>query len=157
SRLTPKGSILFLDVLASRCMLFHGPLQPKSTVRHSQRMTLTAAKTTTYHNYIDGSWVPSVSDTVFENRNPANHDDLIGWSQRSTAVDVAHAIDAARRAFETWRLVPAPRRAEILFNAAHILRDRKEALARDMTREMGKILDETRGDVQEAIDMTFFM
>ena len=53
--------------------------------------------------------------------------------------------------------MPAPRRAEILFRAAQLIADRKEALARDMTREMGKVLDETRGDVQEAIDMTFFM
>jgi len=70
---------------------------------------------------------------------------------------VARAIDAAKRAYELWRLVPAPRRAELLFRAAQLIADRKEALARDMTREMGKVLDETRGDVQEAIDMTFFM
>ena len=61
------------------------------------------------------------------------------------------------RAYERWRLVPAPKRAELLFHAAQLLADRKESLARDMTREMGKVLDETRGDVQEAIDMTFFM
>ena len=112
---------------------------------------------TTYRNFIDGSWVPSVSGDLFENRNPANTDDLIGVFQKSTRQDVQHAIDAARRAYEHWRLVPAPRRAEILFRAAQIMADRKDALARDMTREMGKILDETGGDVQEAIDMTFFM
>src|SRR5437764_11872515 len=111
----------------------------------------------TYHNFIDGEWVPSVSGDLFENRNPANTDDLIGFFQKSTADDVARAIDAARRAYEHWRLVPAPRRAEVLFRAAQLIADRKEALARDMTREMGKVLDETRGDVQEAIDMTFFM
>jgi aldehyde dehydrogenase (NAD+) len=77
--------------------------------------------------------------------------------QKSTAADVANAIDAARLAYQRWRLVPAPRRAELLFRAAQLIADRKEALARDMTREMGKVLDETRGDVQEAIDMTFFM
>jgi len=120
-------------------------------------MTSSVAKAITYHNYIDGSWIPSVSGELFENRNPANRDDLIGVFQRSTAVDVGRAIDAAQRAFATWRLVPAPRRAELLFKAAQIIADRKEQLARDMTREMGKILDETRGDVQEAIDMTFFM
>jgi aldehyde dehydrogenase (NAD+) len=101
--------------------------------------------------------VPSVSGDLFENRNPANQDDLIGVFQRSTRADVERAIDAARRAFETWRLVPAPRRAELLFRAAQLIAERKETFARDMTREMGKILDETRGDVQEAIDMTFFM
>jgi aldehyde dehydrogenase (NAD+) len=120
-------------------------------------MATTVAKATTYHNFIDGSWVPSVSGDLFENRNPANHDDLIGVFQRSTRRDVEHAIDSARRAFESWRLVPAPRRAELLFRAAQLIAERKEQFARDMTREMGKILDETRGDVQEAIDMTFFM
>src|SRR2546428_2576469 len=112
---------------------------------------------TRYHNFMDGEWVPSVSGELFENRNPANTDDLIGVFQKSTSDDVKHAIDAARRAYEHWRLVPAPRRAELLFRAAQLVADRKDALARDMTREMGKILDETRGDVQEAIDMTYFM
>jgi acyl-CoA reductase-like NAD-dependent aldehyde dehydrogenase len=120
-------------------------------------MATATAQGTTFHNFIDGSWIPSVSGDLFENRNPANTDDLIGTFQKSTRQDVQAAIDAARRAYEHWRLVPAPRRAEILFRAAQIIADRKEALARDMTREMGKILDETRGDVQEAIDMTYFM
>ena len=120
-------------------------------------MAISTAKTTTYHNFIDGAWVPSVSGDLFENRNPANSDDLIGVFQKSTRDDVEQAIEAARRAYDRWRLVPAPRRAELLFRAAQVIAERKEALARDMTREMGKILDETRGDVQEAIDMTFFM
>jgi aldehyde dehydrogenase (NAD+) len=120
-------------------------------------MGISAGTATTYYNLIDGAWVPSVSGETFENRNPARTDDLIGLFQKSTAADVAHALDAARRAYLQWRLVPAPRRAELLFRAAQLLADRKEALARDMTREMGKVLDETRGDVQEAIDMTFFM
>ena len=120
-------------------------------------MTIETGKAVTYHNFIDGGWVPSVSGETFENRNPANRDDLLGIFQKSTATDVAHAIDAAKQAYERWRLVPAPRRAELLFRAAQIIADRKDALARDMTREMGKVLDETRGDVQEAIDMTFFM
>jgi len=113
--------------------------------------------TPTYYNLIDGEWVPSVSGKLFENRNPANTGDLIGLFQQSDAADAAKAIDAARRAYEHWRLVPAPRRAEILFRVAQLLADRKEALARDMAREMGKVLDETRGDVQEAIDMTYFI
>src|SRR5438093_3023869 len=120
-------------------------------------MAITTAKATTYHNFIDGAWVPSVSGDLFENRNPADSGDLIGVFQKSTRRDVERAIEAARRAYEHWRLVPAPRRAERLFRAAQLIAERKEALARDMTREMGKILDETRGDVQEAIDMTFFM
>src|SRR6266508_1954084 len=120
-------------------------------------MAITTAKAATYHNFIDGSWMPSVAGDVFENRNPSNTDDLVGVFQKSTRADVAHAIDAARAAYERWRLVPAPRRAELLFRAAQLIADRKEMFARDMTREMGKVLDETRGDVQEAIDMTFFM
>ncbi|HWF86488.1 MAG TPA: aldehyde dehydrogenase family protein [Vicinamibacterales bacterium] len=110
-----------------------------------------------YHNLIDGAWVPSVSGQLFEDRNPANTDEVIGEFQKSSRQDAEAAIDAARRAYCHWRLVPAPRRAEMLFRAAQLIGDRKEALARDMTREMGKVLDETRGDVQEAIDMTYFM
>jgi aldehyde dehydrogenase (NAD+) len=120
-------------------------------------MTTSTANLTTYHNFIDGSWVPSVSGDVFENRNPTKTQDLIGVFQKSTRDDAERAIEAARRAYDHWRLVPAPRRAELLFRAAQLIAERKEALARDMTREMGKVLDETRGDVQEAIDMTFFM
>jgi alpha-ketoglutaric semialdehyde dehydrogenase len=117
----------------------------------------TTIKATTYPNYIDGTWAPSDSGETFENRNPANTDDLIGVFQKSTGRDVEAAVNAASRAYEDWRLVPAPRRAELLFKAAQILVDRKEPFARDMTREMGKVLNETRGDVQEAIDMTFYM
>jgi aldehyde dehydrogenase (NAD+) len=112
---------------------------------------------TTYHNYIDGVWGPSASGQTFENRNPANTADLIGVFQNSNRHDVDAALAAAARAYETWRLVPAPRRAELLFAAAQLIVDRKESFARDMTREMGKVLRETRGDVQEAIDMTFYM
>jgi len=110
-----------------------------------------------FENFIDGSWTPSTSGRLFENRNPANNDDLIGVFQESTPDDAVRAIAAARRAYDGWRLVPAPRRAEMLFRAAQLLAERKEQFARDMTREMGKVLEETRGDVQEAIDMTFFM
>jgi acyl-CoA reductase-like NAD-dependent aldehyde dehydrogenase len=110
-----------------------------------------------HHNFIDGAWVPSDSGNVFEDRNPADTDDVVGLFQKSNAGDVSNAIDAARLAYDRWRLVPAPKRAELLFRAAQLIADRKESLARDMTREMGKVLDETRGDVQEAIDMTFFM
>src|SRR5438105_11527258 len=120
-------------------------------------MAITTAKATTYHNFIDGAWVPSVSGDLFENRNPADSGDLIGVFQKSTRRDVERAIEAARRAYEHWRLVPAPRRAERLFRAAQLIAERKEALARDMTREMGKILDETRGDVQEASDLTYLI
>ena len=111
----------------------------------------------TYDNFIDGEWIPSRAGRVFENRNPADQDDLIGLFPESTPEDAEEAIAAAGRAYPAWRLVPAPRRAEMLFRAAQIIADRKELFARDMTREMGKVLEETRGDVQEAIDMTYFM
>ena len=110
-----------------------------------------------FNNFVDGRWTASSSGSLFENRNPANQDDLIGVFQESTPADAEEAIQAAERAYASWRLVPAPRRAEMLFRAAQLIADRKEPFARDMTREMGKVLEETRGDVQEAIDMTFFM
>src|SRR5687767_10316308 len=115
------------------------------------------ASATTYDNYVDGEWIPSASGRTFENRNPANTADVIGLFQQSTAADVDAAIAAAARAYESWRLVPAPLRAEILFKAAQLIVERKEQFAGDMTREMGKVLNETRGDVQEAIDMTFYI
>jgi len=110
-----------------------------------------------YKNFIGGEWVASASGQTFENRNPANTDDLIGVFQQSTAGDAKAAIAAAAAAYASWRLVPAPIRAEMLFKVAQILVERKEAFARDMTREMGKVLNETRGDVQEAIDMTYYI
>ncbi|MFZ0635387.1 MAG: aldehyde dehydrogenase family protein [Candidatus Acidiferrales bacterium] len=117
--------------------------------------TATAPKT--YKNYINGEWVDGSGGKAIEDRNPANRDELIGMFPSSTKEDVNAAVDAAREAYKTWRLVPAPKRAEILYRAAEILVARKEDYARDMTREMGKVLAETRGDVQEAIDMTYLM
>ena len=111
----------------------------------------------TYRNFIDGQWVPAESAATFDNRSPANQDDLLGRVPMSSAADVGQAVAAARAAFPHWRLVPAPSRAEILYRAAQILSDRKQDLAATMTREMGKILDETRGDVQEAVDMAQLM
>ncbi len=111
----------------------------------------------TFANFVGGKWVPSASGATFENRNPADTTDLIGLFPDSTTADASAAVAAARRAYHSWRLVPAPKRAEILFKAAQIIAERKETFARDMTREMGKVLEETRGDVQEAIDMTYFL
>ncbi|HVS29971.1 MAG TPA: aldehyde dehydrogenase family protein [Thermoanaerobaculia bacterium] len=108
-----------------------------------------------YRNYVNGEWVRSRSGKTFENRNPANEDDLVGTFQESSATDVDAAVDAAHKAFNPWRLTPAPRRAEYLYRVADILKRDKEKIAREMTREMGKVFDETRGDVQEAIDMAF--
>ncbi|MGH7267955.1 MAG: aldehyde dehydrogenase family protein [Candidatus Rokuibacteriota bacterium] len=112
---------------------------------------------TTYRNHIGGEWVPAASGRTFEDRNPADRDDVLGNFPRSDAADVERAVAAAREAFRTWRLVPAPRRAEIVFRAGEILVRRKEELARLMTREMGKVLAEARGDVQEGIDTAYYM
>ena len=113
--------------------------------------------TRTYQNLIGGQWVPSRSRKTFLNINPARHDDVVGEFQASAAEDVDAAVAAATEAFKTWRLTPAPKRAEILYRTGQILLDRKEQYAQDMTREMGKVLAETRGDVQEAIDTAFYM
>ena len=94
----------------------------------------TTASVTTYGNYIDGEWKPSASGETFENRNPANKDDLIGVFQHSSGKDVEAALEAARRAYDTWRLVPAPVRAEMLYRVAQLIAERKEEFARDMTR-----------------------
>ena len=117
----------------------------------------TAAVPKVLKNFINGEWIESSSGRAFEDRNPANTDDLVGMFPSSTAEDVDAAVTAASEALKSWRLVPAPKRAEILYRAAETLVRRKEDLARDMTREMGKVLAETRGDVQEAIDMTYYM
>src|SRR5260370_5864705 len=117
----------------------------------------TAVMPRVYKNFINGEWVEAGGGKAFENRTPATTDELVGMFPASTTEDVNLAVDAAKEAYKTWRLVPAPKRAEILFRAAELLVRRKEELARDMTREMGKVLTETRGDVQEAIDMTYYM
>jgi len=105
-------------------------------------------------NYIGGRWVPARSGRTFTNTNPATGETL-GEYPASGPEDVNDAVEAARKAYPSWRLTPAPKRAEILYRAGEILRARKEDLARAMTREMGKILIETRGDVQEGIDMAY--
>ena len=115
------------------------------------------AETKGYRNFIDGEWTASASGEVFEDRSPADSGDLIGTFQKSHPRDVAAAVDAAARAFRHWRLVPAPQRADYLFRMGEILVRRKEECARDMAREMGKPLREARGDVQEAIDVLYYI
>jgi len=111
----------------------------------------------TYLNLIGGEWVPARSGKTFLNINPADHSDVVGEFPASGAEDVDAAVAAAKKAYASWRLVPAPKRAEILVCAGQLLRERKEQFAKDMTREMGKVLAETRGDVQEAIDEAFYV
>ena len=108
-----------------------------------------------FKNFIDGTWQPASSGKNFENRNPANSDDLIGLFPASGAEDVEAAVAAAKKAFASWRLVPAPKRGEILYAVGERLKKYKDELARIETREMGKVLKETRGDVQEGIDCAF--
>ena len=114
-------------------------------------------KTRVFKNFINGEWVNSSTGETFEDRNPADTRDVVAIFQKSAKADVDAAVEAAKRAFTKWRLVPAPRRAELVYRAAEILVERKEECSRDMTREMGKVLKETRGDVQEAIDTAYYM
>ncbi len=109
-----------------------------------------------FQNFIDGKWVDAANGTTFDDINPANKTDVLGAFPRSDHRDVDRAVEAAKTHFPTWRRMPAPRRAEILFRAAQILVRRKDELAQLMTREMGKVLKESQGDVQEAIDMLYY-
>ena len=108
----------------------------------------------TFHNYISGKWVPARSGRIRPNHNPATGE-LIGEFPDSGADDVAAAAEAARAAQRAWALTPAPKRGELLYQLAARISAQKETLARDATREMGKILIETRGDVQEGVDMAY--
>jgi alpha-ketoglutaric semialdehyde dehydrogenase len=114
------------------------------------------AGTKRFQNYIAGEWVDSVSGETFETASPATGETL-GVFPRSSAQDVDRAVEAAAAAFEEWRLVPAPRRGEVLFRFGQLLSEQKDDLAELMAREMGKVLPEAAGDVQEAIDMSFYM
>src|ERR671933_339417 len=110
----------------------------------------------TYKNYIDGEWVDAASGETFESVSPADGE-TIGVFPKSGADDVERAVAAAKAAYEEWRLVPAPKRGEILFRFAQLLIDQKDDLTDLMTHEMGKVRAEAGGDVQEAIDMSFYM
>ncbi len=109
-----------------------------------------------YQNFINGKWVDAKSGEAFEDRNPANWNEVVGTFPKSSKEDVDDAVKAARRAFEKWRLVPAPKRGDILKKVGDLMVARKEEIARTMTREMGKVLLETRGDVQEGIDTAYY-
>jgi aldehyde dehydrogenase (NAD+) len=109
-----------------------------------------------YKNLINGKWVGARSGEKFENRNPADWEELVGVFPKSGPAEVDEAVEAAEQAFRKWRLVPAPKRAEIIYRAGELLRKHKEEIARDMTREMGKVIQETRGDTQEGIDTAYY-
>src|SRR5439155_17502533 len=125
-----------------------------STCRAPNRIAVVAtAATRTFKNYIGGEWVDAASSETFETKSPATGETL-GVFPRSTAEDVDRAVDAAKEAYEDWRLVPAPKRGEMLFRFAQLLTEQKDDLTHLMAREMGKVLPEAAGDVQEAIDMS---
>jgi len=109
-----------------------------------------------FRNFIGGQWVEPSTGEYIENRNPANVSDLIGLFPRSGPDDVDAAVRSAARGFEQWRRTPAPRRGDVLRRVGDLLAERKEELARAMTREMGKVTQEARGDVQEAIDTAYY-
>jgi alpha-ketoglutaric semialdehyde dehydrogenase len=111
----------------------------------------------TFRHFIAGEWCESTSGQTFESHNPADGSDIVGRFQQGTAADVAMAIKAAETAGPMWRRTPAPKRGEIMFAFAHLMAEHKERLARAMTREMGKVLSEARGDVQEGIDIAYLM
>src|SRR6266487_1155711 len=117
-------------------------------------MAILGAKT--FQNYIDGEWVDAASGWTFESTSPANGE-TIGVFPKSGRDDVDRAVAVAKAAYEDWRLVPAPRRGEILFRFGQLLAEQKDDFANLMAREMGKVLPEAAGDVQEAIDMSFYM
>ena len=117
-------------------------------------MALTGTKT--FQNYIGGEWVDSASGETFESTSPATGE-AIGIFPRSNADDVDRAVDAANEAFQEWRLVPAPKRGEILYRFANLLTEEKDDVTDLMSHEMGKVKAEAGGDVQEAIDMSLYM
>ncbi len=110
----------------------------------------------TFRNLVAGEWVDAAGGETFDSVSPATGE-LIGTFPRSGAEDVDRAVEAARAAYEEWRLVPAPRRGELLFRFGRLVQEHKDELALLMAREMGKVLPEAGGDVQEAIDMSFYM
>lgn len=110
-----------------------------------------------YKNYIDGKWVESSSGETFESRSPADKNDVVGICQKSNKEDVDKAVKAAVKAWNVWKHTPAPHRGSIILKIHDLLVQRKEEIAKLATREMGKILLETRGDVQESIDTAFYM
>ena len=109
-----------------------------------------------FQNFINGKWIDAKSGRTLSNRNPANWDDIIGIFPKSGKEDADEAVKAARAAYEKWRLVPAPARGDMMRKIGDLLVKYKESLAHEMTREMGKVLPEARGDVQEGIDTAYY-
>src|SRR5258707_9335135 len=113
----------------------------------------TAVAPRIYKNFINGEWVESRSGKAYENRNPANTDELVGMFVSGTEEDANQAVEAAKEADKKWRLLPAAKRAENIFLAAELLGESKVAVSKNITREMGKGSSEERGDGPDAIDL----
>ncbi|MEO7143505.1 MAG: aldehyde dehydrogenase family protein, partial [Bryobacteraceae bacterium] len=103
-----------------------------------------------FKNYIDGEW--TAGDT-FENRNPANTDEVVGEFVKGTPADMQRAADAAHRAFPAWSTLNGPARGNYLFKAAEILNSRFDQISAEMTREEGKTLPEAKGEVRRSINI----
>jgi acyl-CoA reductase-like NAD-dependent aldehyde dehydrogenase len=110
----------------------------------------------TFKNFIGGRWVAPLTGEYFPNHNPADWREVIGRFPKSGPKDVALAVQSALKGFEQWKRTPAPARGDVLRKVGDLLTERKEEIARAMTREMGKVLAETRGDVQEGIDTAYY-
>jgi aldehyde dehydrogenase (NAD+) len=110
----------------------------------------------TFRNFIAGQWTAPSTGEYFDNVNPADTSDVIGRFPLSGEADVQRAVESAARGFERWRHTPAPERGDILRRVGDLIVQRKEEIADAMTREMGKPLTETRGDVQEGIDTAYY-
>src|ERR671910_3224531 len=129
-------------------------VRASSAAPQASQRSLDMAKT--FKNYIAGEWVTPSTGAYFENRNPANTADLIGEFPESDAKDVEAAVSSAQQGFALWSKTPAPVRGDVLRRVGDLLVERKEAIATAMTREMGKVLAETKGDVQEGIDTAYY-
>jgi len=119
--------------------------------------TTSVGRETICPSYIDGQWVPSRSERIIERRNPANLDDLVGYVPRSTREEMREAIEAAKRALPAWRDTPAPRRGKILLGASRLLEEQKEDVARLLTREEGKTVSESLGELLRSINILEFI
>ena len=119
--------------------------------------TTSVGRETICPSYIDGQWVPSRSERIIERRNPANLDDLVGYVPRSTREEMRESIEAAKRALPAWRDTPAPRRGKILLGASRLLEEQKEDVARLLTREEGKTVSESLGELLRSINILEFI
>ncbi len=138
------------------CLLFIRKIPVIQAAHSTEHNKWWKHMSTTFKNYIGGKWQAPLSGAYFEDRNPAKTSDLIGHFPNSGEGDLEEAAKAAGAAFATWKNVPAPERGDYLRQVGDLLTDRKDEIAFEMTREMGKTFVETRGDMQEAIDTAYY-